>query len=284
MRRIVKHRSQLPPWFSLENYEGLKDLALADWLRQLSARAELMTAALPLHKYQLDRLHILRSQPIISAAIAEDNLCSWHAQLNAQLEDDPLGGAPVCPMTLSDLLRVEQDIGEDHLVYARDLVLRYYYGGGLDVLDPAVAIQAMQERHELDRPVDGWSAHHAKTSLVVVNLTLPDAVLIQSFRDLLPRLREQVSFRRQGPVPTNARVAPEEWVRIGVLPYLDLRLWANETSHRITNRTFADAIFPPGEGGEEIVRKTTSKVAAELMTNAFLQRLLAAAVDEIRNV
>ena len=283
MTRIVKHWSQLPSWFSLQNYQEQEDLTLAGWLRQLSIRAELMTAHRLHTEHQLDLLDFLRSQPIISADAADDFLCPWHDRLHAQLEDEPLGEAPVRPMVLSDLLRIENAIGEGHLAHARDLVRRLFWGGGLDVLDTSVAVQAMHERHQLDQPVDDFASQREMTSSVVVNLALPDAVLVQAFRDQLLSLREQASRRQQGPVPSNARVSPEEWVRVGLLPYIDLQLWAKETNQRITNRALADAIFPPGEGGEEVVRKTTSKVAAELMTDAFLHRLLAAAVAEIRN-
>jgi hypothetical protein len=43
----------------------------------------------------------------------------------------------------------------------------------------------------------------------------------------------------------------------------------------------ADAIFPPGEGGEEIVRKTTSKIAKELMADGNLKFLAALASQRI---
>ncbi|SEA50486.1 hypothetical protein SAMN05216411_1111 [Nitrosospira multiformis] len=42
----------------------------------------------------------------------------------------------------------------------------------------------------------------------------------------------------------------------------------------------ADAIFPPGEGGEETVRKTTSIFVAEVLTPIFLETLWAEAAYE----
>ena len=43
----------------------------------------------------------------------------------------------------------------------------------------------------------------------------------------------------------------------------------------------ADAIFLPGEGGEEVVRKTTAKLARELLTLKHLETLAALAAQEI---
>lgn len=90
------------------------------------------------------------------------------------------------------------------------------------------------------------------------------------------------TLRRKSIVTKNWR-KPDfaDWNRFGVLPYLDLRIWGQETGTRISNRVMADAIFLPGEGGEEVVRKTTAKLARELLTLKHLETLAALAAQEI---
>ena len=70
-------------------------------------------------------------------------------------------------------------------------------------------------------------------------------------------------------------------MKFGLLPYLDLHIWKKETGIKIPNRVTADAIFLPGEGGEEVVRKTTHKIAQEVMSNRYLNMLAAIAVEEV---
>ena len=42
----------------------------------------------------------------------------------------------------------------------------------------------------------------------------------------------------------------------------------------------ADAIFPQGEGGEEVVRKTTKPLAESVLGKGFLEKLEAIAAHE----
>ena len=71
------------------------------------------------------------------------------------------------------------------------------------------------------------------------------------------------------------------WAKFGILPYLDLNAWAEIEGVKIPNRVMADAIFPVGEGGEEVVRKTTQKIAYEILTESHLNKLAALAAQEI---
>ena len=50
---------------------------------------------------------------------------------------------------------------------------------------------------------------------------------------------------------------------------------------KIPNRVVADAIFRLGEGGEEVVRKTTQKLASLVLTDSHLQLLASIAAQEI---
>ena len=76
----------------------------------------------------------------------------------------------------------------------------------------------------------------------------------------------------------------QKWVDYAVLPYLDLKLWAEEESCSIPNRVMADAIFPNGDKGEEMVRKTTQKIANMLMEEGYVEFLATIAAHEMKNI
>jgi Family of unknown function (DUF6387) len=64
-----------------------------------------------------------------------------------------------------------------------------------------------------------------------------------------------------------ARPDFEFWIRMGILPYLDLTLWAYLNDLNIPNRVMADAIYSDDEGDPDRVRKVT-KVWADDLTRS----------------
>ncbi len=113
---------------------------------------------------------------------------------------------------------------------------------------------------------------------MVVNLDLPDSILMENFKQYLVTLREKTRTYCSVKKPYRRR-AFDDWRRFGVLPFLDLRIWKREADVTIPNRVIADAIFPPGEGGEETVRKTTAPLVEKLLRSLHL--LQAQAAQEI---
>jgi Family of unknown function (DUF6387) len=117
----------------------------------------------------------------------------------------------------------------------------------------------------LSEPLQSYqSAQYPKNhSLMSVNLSLPDSLLIEQFEDSLATLRRMSAIDS----PTRL-VRPDfgSWIKHGVLPYLDLSLWAFKMNVTISHRVMADAIFSAGFGSEEMVRKTTS-IIADSMTS-----------------
>ena len=108
---------------------------------------------------------------------------------------------------------------------------------------------------------------------------MPDKILIQQFEDYLKHVRQKYPFVKEG----NKYKYPEyqKWVDYSVLPYLDLKLWAEEEGCSIPYRVMADAIFPDGDKGEEMVRKTTKKIADMLINDEYVDFLATIAAHEI---
>jgi Family of unknown function (DUF6387) len=121
----------------------------------------------------------------------------------------------------------------------------------------------------------GWRTPSVVTSsqnavqwvLFAVDLDLPDALLHQQFKTQIERLRFMEQESGLPPPKRFARPDFEFWIRMGILPYLDLTLWAYLNDLNIPNRVMADAIYSDDEGDPDRVRKVT-KVWADDLTRS----------------
>ena len=85
------------------------------------------------------------------------------------------------------------------------------------------------------------------------------------------RANQQTKAKRQKPSHTN-------WARYGLLPYLDLLIWAMETDTNIPDRVMSAAVSKY-DAGEANLRKTLVPLAADLMASlSTLQAMVAARV------
>ena len=116
--------------------------------------------------------------------------------------------------------------------------------------------------------------------ILTIDPDLPDEMLIKDFKNVLTRMRDPEGECHY-PAKIFRRPDFAGWVSFGALPYIDLCTWAKIENVQIPNRVMADAIFEPGEGGEEVVRKTTEKLASDLMSEGHLNQLASYAAYEI---
>lgn len=75
-------------------------------------------------------------------------------------------------------------------------------------------------------------------------------------------------------------ISTNEFIKLGVLPYLDLEAWGAETKIEISDRIIADAIFPTGTRNEDDVR-TTKLRAYNLLRPNNLNNLAAQAAAKM---
>jgi len=120
------------------------------------------------------------------------------------------------------------------------------------------------------------NADYENMSLACINFDIPDVILIEHFKQFLAARRAQINPQKRSRLPSFT-----EWCRLGILPYLDLKIWEKENNMNIPNRVMADAIYQSGEGGEETVRKTTAPLADFLITERSLEILSAQVANEI---
>lgn len=283
MSKKVKRVSELPEWFSLDKYDGVKGLNSAGWYEQLSVRKDISglvgsprwkswTETESHDRIDIRVLETLRENPLPD--IAGNDLLRAYFYGGAMHEiksRDPRYSLGVHLATVRNLYRTEGNIEREKRDYARKFFAQFENHDWLS--ETPIKFKYVDW---IDEPVDLFACSASFGVNVSVNLLVPDKLLVEQFKQMLKDLR------RKGLGMENcAKSDFLGWSRFGVLPYLDLKIWEHETGMKIPNRVMADAIFPPGEGGEEVVRKTTAKLAQELLTRKSLEILASIAAHEI---
>ncbi len=285
MPKKIKHVNELPDWFDLEKYTAAKTLDAAGWYEQLSVRNCLSSLLsynlrdnLPISQQDLEALEALRATPIIDV---NDNflirvLCCG-GELWELKTGKPRYSLGVHMTSVREHYRTENNIESKKRTYARNFFSQIFSGNLFK--QPIVPLK-YPCKDWIDEPIDNIRSSPDFNVHINVDMGLPDKVLIEQFKQLLINLR---SALQQVGVSIDNKLRPdfEGWAKFGILPYLDLNTWAELEDVTIPNRVMADAIFPVGEGGEEVVRKTTQKIADEILTESHLNKLAALAAHEI---
>lgn len=293
MAKSIKHVSELPKWFSLEKYETAKSLDAAGWYEQLSVRSGMITLMKPppwwngckpsdfskTDTHSMKVLELIRAKPILNIA---DNMtlkaCFLGGIMHELKSKDLRYSFGVHLTTVRNLYWTENNIKEDKRAHARGFFEQIFNYVCTDLEKPFTFKYECEDW--IDEPVDELVENNNSKLNITVNMLLPDKVLIEQFKQLLQCTRNQLTY--VGRVIENVEKPNfSAWCEHGVLPYLDLHIWQIETGMKIPNRVMADAIFPPGEGGEEKIRKTTKELADNLLTRKHLETLAALAAQEI---
>lgn len=288
MSKQIRHVSSLPEWFDLAKYSGAQSLGTVGWYEQLSVRRDLtglvgsprweswQSSAPPKIGQQTMRvLSLIRETPIVDIAKHELLIVYFYGGALYELKSrDPRYSFGVHLTTVRNLYLTEGNIEKDKRAYARNFFAQIF-----DDDKDWTAPLDYKHKDWIDEPVDGITNLGFNVN-IQVNTLLPDKVLIEQFKRVLNQVKSPLL--RIGLEIEKTRMPNfSDWIRFGVLPYLDLLMWQQETGIKIPNRVMADAIFPSGEGGEEVVRKTTAKLADELLSPKHLETLAALAAHEI---
>lgn len=286
MAEILRRASDLPTWFDLTKYAGAESMDAAGWYEQLSMRRDLSGLVgsprwdswkeIDNPPTTSDRckeiLEIIRLNPLPD--VSENLLLRIYFYGGAMHEiklRDPKYSRGVHLATVRELYMTERNIDEPNRDYARNFFAQFDQNDWLDDLPIEFPCKDW-----IDEPVDAISSSYGFHVNARVNLMVPDKLLVEQFKLMLAELRRSGVF-----VENYAKFDFSGWIRFGILPYLDLKIWEKEAGIKIPNRVMADAIFPPGEGGEEVVRKTTEKLAKQLLTLKNLETLASLAAQEI---
>jgi hypothetical protein len=286
MARVVRRATDLPSWFNLKSYSQAESLDAAGWYEQLAVRKWLLKIIdwrnedkELFSSTDMETLSFIRSNPIVDVtANLAMRVYFYDGAMHEHRTEQPNYSLGVRLSTVRDFYLVEGNVEPEKREYAHRFFAQIFAKED-DWLEGAINRQ-FPCTDWIDKPINSISNQPGSAINVHVDLCLPDKVLIEQFKSLLRSQRRTISDDGIG-LALNRRANFEDWISFGVLPFIDLKIWERESSIKIPNRVMADAIFPPGEGGEEIVRKTTSKIAKELMADGNLKFLAALASQRI---
>ncbi|MAS87840.1 MAG: hypothetical protein CMH30_07705 [Micavibrio sp.] len=301
MKQItVKNENDLPKWYNLDKYKPFRKLNNEGWYYALVQRAchlELLEsfAAVKSKKYHTSSLiqkniKALREDPLFSP---EDNEAldffggtqMW-AMKKRRAEFKKMLFS-IKPITLNDIYQKERFVENDTRIKTRHLMDSYYESKehNLSTEDVSLCEEILRTPlFEVLKTRGNYKPNHATRTfmrsrdMVEIDFSQPDHVLksqfetyIKSTRKNFPDLRRSFAFKRP---------KYKAWCDFGIIPYLDLRIWALEHTQKISNRVLADAIFEDPEKDEESVRRSTQRIAKKITSNDYLQFMICLVAEE----
>ncbi|MNB96701.1 hypothetical protein D3C81_608460 [compost metagenome] len=268
----IERVEDLPDWFRLEKYNNSENFKAIDWLRSLAIRAEI----LHIMNYEFDdeaeddtlpdiilrvaeeAIFILRQSPLERTMPAKSNYWQYISNDNFLV-----GDKSVRPLKFGDLIEecnFNRSFGSAAALEKWEVLTdtdTHRLIKRKDIADTAVVLTG-------DGP-----PHHLVA--VAVDLNSPDAIIEATFMRWLEseRVKAKTTINRYRK-PTHDR-----WTRYGVLPYLDLMIWAQEMDAIIPDRVMAAAITPLTDIGDDRLRKTVAPLANSLIADLSDLRALA---------
>ncbi len=262
--RLLK---KLPDWFRLQNYEQVINLDTLGWLQQINVRQACyhqlkeMRSEDPILPEEwndavIKAVSSSRKQPICSPTSPPFNGTELSWCFNIEFRPEQAGDGPVVrEMGLLDLYKFEKDA-------------RFWWKLSREQIDEAEELVRHPSALRLIYGIPAWMnktlRHQQSTSSIipfVIDLSFPNPVLIEHFNLQVQRLRRAACGRSTDATRQTPKLA--EWAQVGVLPCMDLLLWAEEKQGRLTDSLLTTAVCLPDE---ERMRKTLRPLAEELLS------------------
>ncbi|MCB9976925.1 MAG: hypothetical protein H6858_04920 [Rhodospirillales bacterium] len=300
-KRIIRNVQDLPDWFDLKKYQGAKNLDAAGWYEILLQRQchffwfekkgaeEYKRRDYEGNNYYYDALLQSRNDPLSHLSDNTQILLIGGGQLYSlknDKKDFSTFSHAISPLTIRRLYQKEHGLKKQTRTRIRKWFDKIFDEIGSIELNDNFRAECDWASSFIDDPIfeafekEGvQNERRREHDCVYVDLTVPDKILIQQFTDYLHQVRRRYTDIK----PANRYKVPEykKWVEYGLLPYLDLKLWEIENNFSVPYRVLADAIFPDGNKGEEMIRKTTAKIARQVMQGDYINFLSTIAAQEI---
>lgn len=274
----IKYVRDLPKWFDLKKYASTEKLDALGWLEQLTVRHNLLFWFCEGSKSFAELLPLLRENPILNT---NDDLKARVLLRSGALDSISSGGdfskyaLGVHMLTVREYFQKQMNFDEDKWEYAA----KFFKQFKSDWLSKGrLKYECMDW---IDQPIDAITNFDKPKLTLSVNLNLPDKLLFEQFETLIKNIRSNLK-KVDVQLENNQKFDSKSLIKFAVLPYLDLKINALLDDANIPNRVMADAIFPQGEGGEEVIRKTTKPLAESVISKNFLEKLEAIAAHEKR--
>ena len=264
----VDRVEDLPEWFSLENYQGCESFKAADWYAILYTRKCLFdwpeSKEYVVHGITYLELVSTTRSPLNRALLARGcgitipapGATGEHTVSQELHPVRPVLGMDLHRQAFLDGLKLKDACNSEKATRWEKIA------GGKDHFALNVFNESLRLAIELDSYTD-----QPPTPILQVDLSASDKDLRHSFAAWLKTARAGQSVR--------SRPIYSQWVKYGLLPYLDLLVWETETGNNIPDRVMSEAIGNSIRG-EDNLRKTTKPLAKKLMRDLSGLRSLAA--------
>jgi Family of unknown function (DUF6387) len=276
MERRAHKAPELPSWFALSKYQAASTLGAAGWYEQLGVRRTLIElldsrdAMTPQERARRGLPAIfdaVRASPIVDIGSSRQ-MQEWFASA-----DESFLGVRLA--TITDHYWTEGSLERKKSRYARK-----YFDEVTSDESAWTKPQKLKWQPWMAEPIDKIASNRFCEANIVVNWLLPRRVLTEQFAALLKELPDRLQ-RNEATIKDERRPNFKSWVKFGVLPYLDLKIWGLEVGKKLKIEAMSSAIFPDDEGGVDVVSKTTTKIAKRLLEPKYLHTLRALAAREL---
>jgi len=281
----IKHISELPKWFDLNNYTKVRTLSMYDWHVQLVFRKHCLDC--PNMSALAEPIAIMREKTVIKLA-DHHHFNLWYGiscMMNIQKFVTTQENNAISSLTMRNFFNIEKFLLLERKTYQPELadhvidIMQFFSSpshtptSGTKFLDTSDGLNFNTSKQEwMNEPIYKSALPELKAEgLINVNLDYSDDILIEQFKKWLSAIRVELDTRTKSKAIKQADL--NSWALYGVLPYLDLKIWERETNLSIPNRVMADAIYLRGVGGEETVRKTTTPLVEQLLSDKILNQL-----------
>lgn len=257
----IKERVRLPKWFSLDKYKHVSGFGILEWRNELVLRAILL-------KYLgvRDFDFLAGSKLIGYVSESEFEVCLDVSRRVVKGSFSPRSISEISPLGAAKMKDLRFQAYLDRAAFERgsasqDLVMRW------GMVRPVVYL----EKDFLSSMELSVSVEHEKEVvfpyLLKVNLGAPDSVLIKAFSDWLSWVRKD-GGRGEVEVVKSLNTGTKMyrlWKDYGVLPYLDLVIWAAHEGLTLSKDFLAEAVLPYKSSGLVFMAEKTIPKAYELM-------------------
>lgn len=258
-QRRDKQKSDTIAWFDVRKYDRLRDFGASQWFKELLVRSRLREeidspAGRPQsYEYQelYDTIEILCQNPLDYANLLpnyrQTEINNYHLESTEYVEAQ--GGASI--LTREQFWLLEAWLEVNGFSRSRDFALKSLARTLACQYNPsplgAVAFERLFCEYEGLDPVDDWESPIPEsavlstgTHLLAVNLNCPNAILEEQFKTVIAELRRKEQVNSASAIE---RPPFHHWINCGLLPYIDLVLWADIRGVRLTYPQIAKAVL-----------------------------------------
>jgi hypothetical protein len=247
-KRKIRRVKDLPAAFDIRRYDAARQSDVGGWERQLSRRRSLDYLLTHLSHANVDELLLEPIVPERDLTLDSKLLANGRAILRKSLGN---AGRFLHTYTLDHFLeQCETLIAVDALKQLREERRGYWRNediiGNEMLATPAARLDGDQY------------------CSLIVDLTAPDNEVIAEFKRWLVDMRNEQNCGEKSIITQKDL---DDWVSSGLLPYIDLTLWARSQNASINQHVMGEAIFPDEDSVEttDRIRRTTRPKAQALL-------------------